>query len=513
MQGVSDRKPKPPRPIKHRYTFDGAMMAIYTAAVYGWGLGVYPLGRDYALFEQPAGLPVPTQLLWHAETAAFGAWTSGYHLINVALLYACMLCTYHLTRFILRGPAWLGSLAATMFMANPVHTESVLNLSGAADLLPCLFALAALAVYASPWARNTHSPRRTAVRGAAFVLFALAVFHYRENLGLVAVLFVYELCHGKRTAKHWAALAPYAALTAVELYLHLDVLRWSELDIAGMFAPLFFIVYPIGYLPETAALFHDTPWLGWIAAAAVIAVVALVYRKARRPAILFGLLGMACVRLFQGGHFIDPVHLIGGGQLLLACALFNVAAAALFLRIMEHPKWRQSVIAGTTLLCLILFAMQIHANRTWHEAGRLVQEWRQQASMSAKARAGGPLYVLPDYRYYQGAPICHTEALTHTTPFGPALPAVSVLPLHYDAPERMTVTVEQWSPNGATLRVTGKLPVQALPWPYTVRKEGDTIETAEAAVQCIHVEDNGFTLSIRPKNGAFTVPFSPENPH
>ncbi|HEO72116.1 MAG TPA: hypothetical protein ENN80_12715, partial [Candidatus Hydrogenedentes bacterium] len=479
LEKIQERAAPPAPQVKHRYTFDAAMMLIYTTVVYIWGLGVHPLGRDYAAMACPEDLPFLVGRLFAWELAAFGTNVVPYRLVNLAVLYACMLLLYHLTRFTLRGPAWYGTLAAVLFMANPVHSEALLNLSGVADLLPCLAALAALTAYAAPQMRSGPVRRQALLLAAALALCVFASLAYRHNAGLVLVIVLYEWLGAPKPSRAAWRTVPFVALGLVTCAMHADMPWLRALDPAALFAPLYLVFYPIGLLPETAATFHDAPWLGWLGAAAVVVVVALIHHKARFPAILFGVLAMLPTRLFQDEAPVDLVHRVGGGSLLLANALFSIAAVALFYRVAHHPKWHRPVVVATTLLCLLFFALEIRSQRAWDHAGEQVRAFQQRAA----AQASDPIGVAPDFRYYCGAPMCFSDAIAHATPFGPRLDATSVLPMHYVRDEGFGVTLEDWQPAGATFRVEGARPIDVATAPYMLCKEGEVQETSETLLR------------------------------
>jgi hypothetical protein len=490
---------------KHQPFADGVAMLLYLSIVQVWGLWVFPLGRDYDILEKSGhGLPFLADSLFAWEVSAFGAHPLGYHLVNLAMLYGCMLLLYRYTNLVVRGPCWFGTLAATLFMANPVHAEAVLNLSGVGDLTPCLLALATLVAYGS----NAFRPGRVKWL-ASLVLGTLSIVPYAQNVSLGLVLILFEVIALAPEQRIYRRLMPFVLLSFVGVFL-----RWEELAPQGFslgqaFAPLYFIFYPIGFLPETARNFHEHPGLAWLAIAAMLLILFLICRKTRRRAIFFGLLAMPAVQLFATRP-VDPVHLVGGGRLLLANALFNVAFAALFFRIMDHPKWRVTVVSGTTALCMVFFALQIRSNRAWHHAGERVRAFQIEAAELARKTSGEPMGLVPDYRYYRGAPLCLSEAIVHDTPFNKAIPAVSLLPLHYDKPPNMQVSVQKWTPEGGIVVVSGKKPLEVACWPYELSRKGTRIDAGHTFVELL--DDATFTLSVTPKSGTLprvTLPVAP----
>ena len=482
-----------------RAGIDAVAMFIYTSIVYVWALPVHPLGRDYAFLAVPGRtMPFLAHGLFRWETATFGGWTWGYHLVNLALLYGCMLCLYRLVKWVVRGPFWMGTLAAALFMANPVHTEAVVNLGGVADLMPCLAALLATMLYVE----NASAPRCwKAVLALASLAWALLA--YPENAGILFVIVLFEWLIAGNTEGRLRRIAPVAI---IGFGMVLFAFFTTSFRPAPMFAPLYFVFYPLGFLPENARTFCAHPGLGWLAAGVVACIAWLIHRKARHPAIPFGLAAMICSRLFLREPFVDPVHLIGGGQLLLATAWFNVALVAVFARMMEHRKWQRPVVVFTTLLCAAFFGMQIHANLKWRETGRMVRQFQTDAQAVPP-----PVTVLPDYQYYDGAPMQLSWSIAWDTPFSKRVPALSTLPLHYDPSLKTEVSVQDGS---ATVVVKGKNPSNAVCHPYSLAREGANQETEDCSIETTRLEHDTISFRVTPKAGPWPaiIPFVPYVP-
>jgi len=467
-------------------------MLVYLLAVYVWALWLHPLGRDYSAFANAGYYPFLVDRLLAWEMAVFGAGPVGYHVVNLAVLYGCMLCVYRLTRLAVQGPFWLGTLAATLFMANPVHSEAVLNLSGITDLIPALLALMALLAYAE----DVAAPR-TWRHLFALALFALAAVPYSVNAGLIVVLFLYELLVApRRNWRRFLWFVPIAAAGWIH-YGELFVLSFPYSILPGsMWGPLYFIFYPIGFLPENASRFVQHPWLGWLSAVAVIAILAAIYRKARRPAILFGLLAMPALRLFQGADFVNLVHLVGGGSLLVASAMFNIAFVALCHRMMDHPQWRRPVVMGTTLLALLLFVLEWRSIQSWHKAGDMVKSFQTDAA-NIVTDEKKPIGVLPDFRYYRGAPLELSRAIAYDTPFSKRHPALSLLPIHYDP--ALTVEATPTGADGAyTLILSGVAPATLVTYRIPIAA-GELIPTQGASVKITAIAPDRLELLVTPK--------------
>lgn len=465
-------------------------MLLYLAICYGAALGIGPLGRDYAALADPASLSWPVSAVVSWERHAFGTVCAGYHLANATLLYGCMVLVYLIAQRMVKGPAWLGTLAATLFMACPVYSESVLNLTGIRDLLPCLAALAAVAVYVE------HAVRPRVWYGVLWLLLAAAaVWAFSENVWLILFAPLYESCFAQRGGRSWRRVALATAVTMLAAVPHFLACMPQDMSLPGMFAPLYFLFYPIGYLPETALRFHQTPWIAWMAALAVLALAGLLLRKARHPAVTFGLLMMAATQLLQGARFVDPVHMVGGGRLLAAGAFYNVAFAGLCLRILRHPKWPRTVILGTTFLCVVFFALQIQSVWAWRKADQIAAEFRHAAQ--------GPCTLLPDYRYSGGAPLCLSEAIRYETPFGPAFPCWA--PLQIDRPPGNGLDLHLKAIDETTyeLEIHGTALAGAIPWPYTLAGVGSVVDKEETRVECVSRSREAMLFRVESKAGPF----------
>lgn len=452
--------------VRYPQLFDWVSMAVYVLLVFSWAVHIYPMGRDYAEQQLPFGLaPVWTGL----QNVLGGAFWQ-YHAVNIFLMYGCMLAIFYLMKITHNGPWWLGTLAAVLFMANPVHTESVTNLCGMVDLLPCFLALLALDGYCLT--ARSGNPMWLVLAGP---LFALAAAAAPENIGLIIVFALFEaIIASDRAPKRILRFVSMVPIALGAAWLHREFLFSHGWDVGSMFGTLYFLVYPIGFLPGTVKTLVTHPWLGWIAAGTVAAVVFAVYRKARCPVLLFALLAIPAVRVFGGGRPIDPVHLIGGGQLLLANALFVVGLTALFHRIMDHPRWRRITITGTSLLCLLFMVMQVHAIMQWRFAGGLLKDFHGQIRLATgqdgQRESSEILLVSPDIQYLAGAPVCLSASLVsgaRAIPFTPDVPrfpggviAAPQVNLFERKGVRMQSTVEN---STLTIRVEGAEPVDIVP--------------------------------------------------
>jgi len=478
--------------VEHYFIFDSFLLLLYTTIVYAWCLTVHPMGRDYAaMASNGESLPFLADHIFAWEVQTFGASPVPYHLVNLIVFYGCVWCVMHLTSFTVRGIWWIGTWAAAVFMANPVHTESVLNLSGIGDLVPAFFALLALTAYSF----HAYAPRKWTY-ALGVVTFALAVFGYPHHAFLFIIIVLFEVLVTRPENRNFSRLLPYVIMGIGAVVYHWPVLSQSSFDLAAWFSPLYFTFYPIGFLPENAAIMHRQPWLGWCAVIATVAILALIYRKARRPAILFALLAMIVLRLFPSGRTIDPVHLIGGGELIVASGFMTVALAALAYRCMDHPKWKVPIVGMTTAFAIAAFLVQIRAEINWRASGAAVKTFQLSAIAAVDREEGATIALFPDWQYYRGAPMQLSESIRYETPFSRPLPHRSMFKLNAKKLDNELILLESWSATDGSLRIKGVRAVDVIPWLIPMREVADSIPIVGGSATLEAVEESSITIAI-----------------
>jgi len=447
---TDERVPEKAPEINHvpKFLF---FMFFYLCLVYACTLNIYPMGRDYSLMSASEGAYSNGIVPWTFwETHIWKDWTPGYHLVNLTLLYGCMVAIFFLTRHIVRGPWWMGSLAATLFMANPVKSEAVLNLSGIQDLLPVFLILVSLANYAS----HVRNPKVIQYLFSV-VFYALGVVCLPVRTTIVLAYFLIEIIIADRKERNLWRLVPFFIVTVlfggIENEELRSILRGDALDPLGMFLPLVLIPYPIGFLPETIDRLQGHYGLVVLYGFIIIAAILGLGYAARHRGFVFGILAAVCLRFFRGDNPFDVVHMIGGGQLLLPVAFMSIAFAALVHRVIQHPKWLRPMVFLTALLCVVFFGLQFQMNMIWRYAGQQVQAFQQECQKMSAQNPDTCFAILPNYLYYRGAPMMFHAAVFDKTPFTPTgdLPlkhtGLPLMTLSRHGKERYEFTIDEQS--------------------------------------------------------------------
>ncbi len=147
----------------------------------------------------------------------------GFHILNAMLLYLLLLVLFKRELF--------SFLAALFFAVHPVHTTSVVWISGRTDLIACFFILLCLLLFCRRKA-YTGTPR-IALYWGAVLAYVLALFSKGMALGLPLFLLVWEYVSHRNSAGRevsgdekpaYKALIPFFAAAVLYLVVRISVL-------------------------------------------------------------------------------------------------------------------------------------------------------------------------------------------------------------------------------------------------------------------------------------------------
>lgn len=443
---------------------------IYVWLVFGWSLTLYPLGIDFTYLSDSSTMQPAVQRVFDNQAVLFGDTLWQWRAFNILLLYCCMVCILLLTRFVLDGPWWLGSLAAVLTMANPAKSAGVLQLSAATELLPAFAALSALAMFAA-WVRHG----RGWTYAAALLLLAFASWNFIENLPLPLLAFLMYILIPTGRIESYLKLLPVALIGLAAIFRHGWVYGNVPFDFVSAFAPLYLAAYPLGLLPGTAAIYHEMPWLWLVVGLLAAGLVWFAFRWSGQRAVLLGVGAALLMRIVPLGEF-DFVHCGGGGALLVPLAWLYIAASAVWMQVQRHPRWTRASVMLTTLLCLLFFALQFQALWHWRQAASVVKAFQARAALSVEESKGEEVAIAPDFRYHHTAPMALYASVLVDTLFSQALPTRTALAINYLPPGRGEVRINAWDDFGATFTIEGAS-LEALFGPdFHGMKPGDSVD-------------------------------------
>lgn len=339
-------------------TFFLGAMAVYLLLVHGLGLfSISRTGPVAPLGEHPE-IPAYVRFCLTAFAEAIGHSPIILSGAGLLLLYACMVSLFQLTRRLVKGPVWLGSLAGTAFMAHPVKTEVLFDIVGIYYLAATLLALLAFLSYI--YLLEHPDTKRYLL---ALAIFTTATIPFCINGGLFVSIFLLEFYPATQESRRWERLFPFLTVTMLANWFHKETLYANLPALDQMIAPVLLLIYPIGLLPETANYLHNTPLVAWGWGILAVACLALLFTLVKSGSFRVCLLALFVFRFFPGAESIDFTHLDGGAQLLFPLAMGCVALAGFSRWLMRFEAWRKPTVALTTMLCVVLFILQFQAIR------------------------------------------------------------------------------------------------------------------------------------------------------
>jgi Tfp pilus assembly protein PilF len=161
-----------------------------------------------------------------------GKTTFGYHVVNLGfhILNAMLL---YLLIFLLFKREFLALLTALFFAAHPIHTNSVVWISGRTDVIACFFVLLTVIFFLK---RKEHAGASQFLLFAGAVLtYILALFSKEIALALPLFLFVWDYLSEKESIrKKIIPYIPFVIVTVLYLVLRIGVI--GNLGTGGSYA-------------------------------------------------------------------------------------------------------------------------------------------------------------------------------------------------------------------------------------------------------------------------------------
>ncbi len=149
------------------------------------------------------------------KTFAFHIVNLGFHILNALLLYFLI--------FLLFKRPLLSFLSALFFSAHPIHTNSVVWVSGRTDVVACLFVLLTLILFLK---RKDHSGiSRAVLFWAGLFTYSLALLSKELALALPLFLFVWDhLSEREPLRKKIIPYIPFVVVTIIYITLRVVVI-------------------------------------------------------------------------------------------------------------------------------------------------------------------------------------------------------------------------------------------------------------------------------------------------
>ncbi len=324
---------------------------------------------------------------------------AGYHLVNLLLHLGNVWLVFALALRLARR-FWTALSIAGVWAVDPVLTESVTNIAGRSDLLAAMAVLSGFLLYLK--SAETRGWRRAACLLGLAAVTAAGAFSKESAVILPGVIAAHEIVWWKkRSALLWgcaATLPPIAAMLwqrsavlAASLPAEFPLVdnpiagadfwtgRLTALKVLSRY--LWLTIWPLklsaDYSYSEIPLAHGSlkDWIAWIAIAAVLALVVVLWRR-NRTAFFFAC--FAFLNFLPTSNLIFPVGTIMAERFLYLPSAGLVACIVLAI----DAAWPRARLTAT-LLGLIAIGFGV---RTWVRN----LDWKDDLTMAAASVKTSP---------------------------------------------------------------------------------------------------------------------------
>jgi len=206
-------------------------------------------------------------------------------------------------------------------------------------------------------------------------------------------------------------------------------------------------------LPETYELVRSSALISWGVVALIGFLTYKVYRWSGHRAVPVLVGSVLLIALLRGVMISGADGMQPSGMIIVALALLAIAVAAVFHQVMQHPKWQRHVVQLTTLLCVVMMAIQVWSILNWRHAGQQMLALQARTAVTANAHPGEELALIASMQCYRGVPLYLPAGVMYDSPFSRAYPIKNIFVVPYARPETRKLTLEAYGPEEIRVRV------------------------------------------------------------
>lgn len=309
---------------------------------------------------------------------------TSYHITNTILHIFVALCIYWLA-YLLSSNGYLSFLTAVLFIAHPVHVESVSYISGRGGILSALFMLAGFICYIKNIDANEKN--KTAYYAAMALSYTLALLSKEDALIFPALLLSYHYVFRKRIPI--AAFITTAIFTCAYVILRLFILqsapfRPSSIStiperIPGFFAAILsyvrLLTFPVHlHINYGKKIFFlsDTMVIAGICAVILICIIAVKQRK-QNPLLSFALIWFL-ITLLPVSNIYPLAFFMAEHFLYFPSFGFFLILARLLLYFCGLKQIKPYAISATVCVVLMFSFLTIKQNYFWNNPVSLYEQ-------------------------------------------------------------------------------------------------------------------------------------------
>lgn len=295
---------------------------------------------------------------------------TGYHLTNILLHILVALSIYWLITILFKDRL-ISLLTSILFIAHPVHSEVVANITVRGDALAALFVLLTLITYI-----KFIDGKKIALIVTALFLYTLALLSKENALILPLLLLLYHYAFGKRM-RFWPIIS-FVAISCAYVLLRLIVLKSLPLPSPSMVfqrIPGFFVAVlnyirlltlPLGlHIEYGDKIFspHDIRAIGGVILSAALLVYSLKLRK-RNNLFFFSILWFFITLMPFSNIYPIGYYMIEHG-LYLPSIGFMLIISLWLSKAFRHKRLKMYAASALAILIIIYGSLTIRHNIVW----------------------------------------------------------------------------------------------------------------------------------------------------
>lgn len=344
---------------KYRFLF---LDLIYLLITYVWVLGFPLSGEEYSVYLDFYGRYSDVFFAHLIFSPVL------VRCVNVLFCYINMVLIFFITREVIGGLWWLGSLSAVVFMAHPIMSLNIAQPIFSTYLINLAIGLGVVYVNLG------YNKRKLVVYLTSLMYSIISLFVHVHNALLIILSFIL-----RPGATDFEGDSRKAFLTRMgDMFLLIFSTVWIVLNRDRFFFSFdiypqtSLLVYPLGWLRESWEIYNYSPLIAFISSGGVLSLFFVIGWSLKNKGILKLFFSLVLLLIFPVEREVNLFQPLRNGHLIYPLTFGSIAFAGICGELQKLPRWNSSIIKGTAILCLamIIFQFFLHFERgygIWEE--------------------------------------------------------------------------------------------------------------------------------------------------
>ncbi len=337
---------------KYRFLF---LDFIYLLITYVWLLGFPLSGEEYSIYLDFYGRHSD---IFFANLIFHPVLVRG---VNILLCYINMVLIFFITRGVIGGLWWLGSLSAVIFMAHPIMSLNIAQPIFSTYLINLAIGLGVV------YLNLGYNRGKLVVYFISLMYSIISLFVHIHNALLIILSFIL-----RPHATDFEGDSPKAFLMRMgDVFLLIFSAVWIVLNSDKFFFSFdiypqtSLLVYPLGWLKESWEIYNYSPLIAFISSVGMLSLFFVIGWSLKNKGILKLFFSFVLLLIFPMEKEVNLFQPIRNGYLIYPLTFGSIAFAGICGELQKLPRWNSPIIKGTAIICLgmIIFQFYLHFER------------------------------------------------------------------------------------------------------------------------------------------------------